>query len=62
MSFHSVYLQKYYVTIAQQVGKKRPSGIIGANLSAELLDAFNDEQVVQLYELFTETQKPLKEK
>ncbi|KAK6182463.1 hypothetical protein SNE40_010148 [Patella caerulea] len=50
---------KYYVTLAQQIGKKKPNqSNIGANLSPELLDCLGDEQIGQLHELLLETQKP----
>ncbi|XP_029638344.1 succinate dehydrogenase assembly factor 3, mitochondrial [Octopus sinensis] len=53
---------KYYVTIAKQLSHKNRTGVIGENLSSDFLDCFSSEQLGQLYELFQETQKPLKEK
>lgn len=45
-------LQKYYLTLAKQLMAKKKNQTVGANMSPELLDNFNDEQVAQLVELY----------
>lgn len=45
---------KYYVTLANQLGrdaKKRP---LGQKLTSELLDGLSHDQLHQLYELYSE--------
>ena len=53
-----IFFQKYYVTLAKQLGPKRKFKTLGENLSSELLDNFNDEQVGQLKELLEATTTP----
>jgi len=48
---------KYYVTLANQMGrdaKKRP---LGEGLTEEKLNEFTEEQIGQLYELYSELKK-----
>ncbi|ESO94262.1 hypothetical protein LOTGIDRAFT_215760 [Lottia gigantea] len=49
---------KYYMTLAKQIGRRRANVTVGQNLSSELLNCFNEEQIGQLNELLQETQKP----
>lgn len=49
---------KYYVTLANQLGrdaKKRP---LGKQLPPELLDDLGNDQLHQLYNLYSELKKP----
>lgn len=46
------FLQKYYLELAKQLAAKKKKQKVGNNLSAQLLENFSDEQVVQLVELF----------
>jgi len=63
MTVHVVYVfQKYYVTIAKQVGAKKPKKVVGENLSPELLENLREEQLGQLHELLQEIQKPAGER
>ncbi|XP_071156236.1 succinate dehydrogenase assembly factor 3, mitochondrial-like [Mytilus galloprovincialis] len=50
---------KYYLTIGKQLAARKKVQTIGVDLSPELLDCFQNDQVAQLYELFKETNKPL---
>ena len=54
-------LQKYAITISKQVGLKGPvtAKKLGENLNTEDLDNFSDEQLAQLYELYSEAKKPI---
>ena len=51
-------LQKYYVGLAKQLGPKRKFKTVGENLSPDLLDNFNEEQIGQLKELLEATVSP----
>ena len=45
--------QKYYLMLARQLAAKKKKQVIGTNLSPELMENFNDEQISQLHELFS---------
>ena len=47
-------LQKYYLSLAKQLSRKKRKQEIGENLSSDLLNCFNDEQIAQLMELHKE--------
>ena len=49
-----ICFQKYYVSLAKQLAQKKKRQEIGVNLSPELFDCFNDEQIAQLTELHKE--------
>ena len=51
--------QNYGVTLAKQLGTRKPGSTFGLTLTKEQYDALNDEQISQLYELFEETNKPV---
>ena len=55
-----VFLQKYALTISQQIDAKQSAygGTIGADFKPEDLDLFTGEQLAQLFELYEETSKP----
>jgi len=48
-----VWHQKYYLTLAKQLSRRKQKQEIGVNLGPEFLDNFTNEQVVQLNELFS---------
>jgi len=52
---------KYAITISKQVGLKGPvtAQKLGKDLKVEELDSFSDEQLAQLYELYSEVKKPI---
>merc|ERR1719445_397001 len=52
---------KYALTLSRQMGLKGPrfSSKIGDSLDEEKLDLFSEEQLVQLFELYKETSKPV---
>ena len=39
--------------LARQLAAKKKKQVIGTNLSPELMENFNDEQISQLHELFS---------
>ena len=51
--------QNYGITLAKQLGTKKPGTKFGIGLSEEQYIAFNAEQIAQLYALFEETHKPI---
>ena len=51
---HSSHFQKYYLSLAKQLSRKKRKQEIGENLSSDLLNCFNDEQIAQLMELHKE--------
>ena len=53
--------QKYAVTLSKQIGLKGPhtAKTLGEVIKEDQLEAFTDEQLAQLYELYQETKKPL---
>lgn len=53
--------QKYAVTLSKQIGLKGPrtAKTLGEVIQEDQLEAFSDEQLAQLYELYQETKKPL---
>ena len=56
---------KYAIDLSKQMGvksltkEKADKLKVGANIREEELDNFNDEQLAQLYELFSEAKKPI---
>ena len=46
--------QKYYVSLAKQLARKKKRQEIGDNISPDLFDCFSDEQIAQLTELHKE--------
>lgn len=52
---------KYAIDLSKQLGLKgvRTSVKVGTPLSEEELDKFSDEQLSQLYELYSEAKKPI---
>lgn len=51
-------MQKYAITLSQQVGNKKQKGEFGAKLLETDIESLSDEQIVQLHELYKECQKP----
>ena len=51
----------YAITLAKQLSKRTAFQSFGVNLKEEQLEDFKAEQVVQLYELFQESTKPISE-
>ena len=51
----------YAITLAKQLSKRTAFQSFGVNLKEEQLEDFKAEQVVQLYELFQESTKPITE-
>merc|ERR1712142_650360 len=51
----------YAITLAKQLSKRTAFQSFGVNLKEEQLEEFKAEQVVQLYELFQESTKPISE-
>ena len=49
------------MTLSKQIGLKGPhtAKTLGEVIKEDQLEAFTDEQVAQLYELYQETKKPL---
>lgn len=45
---------KYYVTLANQMGKASKGKTVGQNLSEQVLDDFTNDQIVQLHDLYKE--------
>jgi hypothetical protein len=52
-------LQNYAVTLAEQLGKRSATKVLGLQLSESQLSALRDDQLGQLFTLFQETQKPV---
>ena len=51
------YLQKYAITLSQQLDPRVKTLHIGSSLDKTDLDLFSQEQLVQLYELYQEATK-----
>ncbi|CAH1776146.1 unnamed protein product [Owenia fusiformis] len=49
----------YYATLAKQLAAKTQKQSYGKNLDNRQLDAFNDEQIGQIFELYQESKKPI---
>lgn len=49
----------YAITLAKQLSKRTAFQSFGIDLKGDQLEDFKEEQVVQLYELFQESTKPL---
>ena len=56
-----VLLQKYAIDLSKQMGVKSLTKAekVGASFKEEDLEKFSDEQLSQLYELYTEAVKPI---
>lgn len=57
-SIKFVSFQNYYVVIAKQMTEKKKDKSYGIPLTADQMECFSDEQMLQLFELMKETKKP----